>query len=279
MYVRKLLEKLGIKIENPPDYDPSRKVYVTSINATIARILNKADIPYGRKTITNSSIDPKILANPELRKYHFQATLTEEGSSSLYITNKRRLRMSISWSRSIDITDKLTPQQKQKIKQLAKKRDIAYGEVKKKRYHDIIEIILENRPRLLEQETSILEKIHKNIIDLKVTPIKPVSIHVSKDSRISVKWRIEFKSKKLIDLLCTEYGMLKETWKNQRLQKQYETYKKYRSRKLNNNEITKIKETLKEIPPKIPKKWIKTKINELFKPHPSDFINKNTKKK
>ncbi|MCS7364842.1 MAG: hypothetical protein NDF54_05330, partial [archaeon GB-1867-035] len=213
-----------------------------------------------------------------LRKYHFKATLTEEGTSSLHITKEKRLRMTISWSRSIDITDKLTPQQKQKIKQLAKKRDIAYGEVKKKRYHDIIEIILENRPRLLEQETSILEKIHKNIIDLKVTPIKPVSIHVSKDSRISVKWRIEFKSKKLIDLLCTEYGMLKETWKNQRLQKQYETYKKYRSRKLINNEITKIKETLKEIPPKIPKKWTKTKINELFKPHPSDFINKNTKR-
>ena len=169
MYVRKLLEKLGIKIENPPDYDPSRKVYVTSINATIARILNKADIPYGRKTITNSSIDPKILTNPELRKYHFKATLTEEGTSSLHITKEKRLRMTISWSRSIDITDKLTPKQIQKLKQLIteKKRKIAIGKIKGKRYFDILNVIVDNPPKLLVDEMKILNKVHSKTFKIR----------------------------------------------------------------------------------------------------------------
>jgi len=261
-YVIELLKELEANVKEKPRWEPSRKIYVTNIDPTIARALIKTGLKPGKKTITNPTLDPEIYKNPELRKYHFKATLTEEGTSSLHITKEKRLRMSISWSRSIDITDKLTPQQIQKIKQLIteKKRKIPIGEIKGKRYFDILNVIVDNPPKLLVDEMKILNKVHS-----KTFKIRPQKIHVSKDEHISVAWDIIFFDIKSLSLFYFEYGMLDNTWKSMRLKKQFELFRKYGRKKLSEEEINEIQEYLNQIPRRITSNWIKSAAKKLFR--------------
>lgn len=128
--IRKLLENLGVKYTKPPTY--RKNAYTTNIDATTTRILVKAGLKPGKKTITNPTLPTQIYTNPKLRKYHIQTTLTEEGSSTTRISGKR-VRMEITWDRSIDITNKLTPQQKQAIKKvLGTERKMYVKELEKK---------------------------------------------------------------------------------------------------------------------------------------------------
>jgi len=261
-YVIELLKELEANVKEKPRWDQSKGAYVTNIDPTIARALIKTGLKPGKKTITNPTLDPEIYKNLQLRKYHFQATLTEEGTSSIYITKEKRLKMTIAWDRSIDITDKLTPQQIQKLKQLIteKKRKIPIGKIKSKRYFDILSIIVDNPPKLLVDEMKILNKVHS-----KTFKIRPQKIHVSKDEHISVAWNIIFFDIKSLSLFYFEYGMLDNTWKSMRLKKQFELFRKYGRRKLSDEEINEIQEYLNQIPRRITNNWIKSATKKLFR--------------
>ncbi len=266
LHVRKLLEELGVKIKEPPVWDRTRQSYVTSIDATTARILHKAGVPVGRRTMTNPTLDPRIAKNKELRKYHFKATLTEEGSSNIWITNDRRIRMSISWGRSIDITDKLTKEQAQRIRRLVqviapKKRRIAIGRLVEEGYRDIIETIWKLSPRMLRYEAAILKRLHR---ELDFISPRPSTIHVSKAGRITAHWVIRITNPDAVELLYREYGMLNGTWKNMRLKKHFELYSSYKNKILTDEDIAKIKEVAKSLSLQMYRIWTKKKFDELF---------------
>lgn len=64
--------------------------------------------------------------------------------------------------------------------------------------------------------------------------------------------------------MVKEYGMLPETWKETRLKKQYEIYRKYRHQKLDKRKIDEIKKQIKSIPRRMPTEWRKRKYEEIF---------------
>ena len=150
--------------------------------------------------------------------------------------------MTISWSRSIDITDKLTPQQIQKIKQLTteKERKIS-KKLLKKRLNDkqLISAIYDNIPQLLLEEVAVLKASHREFSDL-FPKLYLDRVHVSKSGRITVSWVFRTQNPKLIDLLCNEYGMLDGTWKAHLLKVNYTIYKMFRNKKINAKEKSQI---------------------------------------
>ena len=269
VYIRKLLENLGVKYEKPPTY--KKNAYTTNIDATTTRILVKAGLKPGKKTITNPTLPTPIYTNPQLRKYHIQTTLTEEGSSTVRISGKR-VKMEITWDRSIDITDKLTPKQKQTLKQILEKekeKRIPIGKVKKKIKdkkiaNSIIAIAYGNSPKLVREETALLNKLHISDVKQKIVKSYPMRIQLSKDGRFTVAWRAYIANPKAIDLIVKKYGMLPNTWKEERLKKQYEIYLKYREKRLSDEEIKQVKKQIKSIPRRMPTQWRKQRFKELF---------------
>jgi len=208
-YVRQLLKELGKEPRTPPL--PSKEAMITYINGTTARILHAAGIPLGPKTKTNPPLDPKIFKDPELRKYHIQTTLTEEGSTYLSMY-KGRLLMTISWSRSIDITDKLTEEERKFLEGMITKKDrkIPAGKV---RHSKIYSKILQSCPMLLYDEVQAFYDAHRNLGKKALPKLYPKSIHVSKDGRVTVAWYASIYSPEVIDVIYHEYGMLPGTWK------------------------------------------------------------------
>ncbi|RLG05342.1 MAG: hypothetical protein DRN61_00865, partial [Thaumarchaeota archaeon] len=246
-YVRQLLKELGKEPRTPPL--SSKEAMITYINGTTARILHAAGIPPGPKTKTNPPLDPKIFKNPELRKYHIQTTLTEEGSSYLR-AYKGRLLMTISWSRSVDVTDELTDDEKSYLKALVKregKRKIPIGKVERQ---NVLNSILRLKPRLLIDELRLLQEAHKDV-ERRVWSIpRPKSVHISKDDRITVAWQVVLTNPKVIEILYNHYGMLKGTWKAQRFERLYGIYKKYKGKRITSDVINSINELKRERPAK-----------------------------
>jgi len=58
--------------------------------------------------------------------------------------------------------------------------------------------------------------------------------------------------------------MLPNTWKERRFERLYETYVKYRGRRLTDEEIQEIRKVKEQNPPKVPAEWISEKMRELF---------------
>ena len=92
----------------------------------------------------------------------------------------------------------------------------------------------------------------------------PTRVHLSKRDRITAFWEIHFTSPELIDLIHDEYGMLPGTWKAKRFENLYEAYRKYRGRRLTDEEILNVKKVIEENPSKITAEWISKKIQEMF---------------
>lgn len=268
-YFRSLLEKLGVTFNRPPSFDKSKGVYVTHIDATTTRILQRAGVPFGPKTITNPSLDPRIYTDPKLRKYHFQATLTEEGTTSIRV-KRRRVVMRISWARSIDITDQLIDEEKEKLKEiLGPERRIAVGKLS--------EYILEGRlprrvlkiaritlPNLIDQEVSILNKLYRNQIKYRFVELYPERLQLSKDGRFTVLWRAYIDRPEAIDIMVRDFGVLPGTWKDERLRRQYKIYLRFRGRSLSDEELREAKREKDMIPRRMPVEWRIRKFKEIF---------------
>lgn len=258
-YFRKLLFEIGYTCKSPPL--PRERSLRSNAPATLARALHKAGLPYGKKTITNPSLDPQVYTNPEVRKYHFQATLTEEGCSSLFIS-KNRLRMQIAWKRGIDITDKLTPTQIDKIKKLAKNGEISLTKIEDAK---IKRVVLQNPPIALIQEAKLLAHVHKDKIDVSKWPRPhPSVIKISKEGRITVTWIWTTGRMDLIDLMYNEYGMLPGTSKSEIFKKFYELFIQYRGKLLSEDESKMLRGLIKQVRLEYSEEWLKNKLKELF---------------
>jgi len=230
-------------------------------NPVLARALDFSGLPFGRKTRTNPPLDSLLRQNPELFRYHIQATLVEEGWTSLTISPYRRACLYIAWGRSVDIMAQLSSEQVNTIKnitEILRKRKIAIGNIKD---YDLLNNIIKNPPLLFNQELFILSSTHKK----KGWPEgHPTKIHLSKKGRITAFWEIHFTRPNLIDLIHDEYGMLPGTWKARRFEKLYEAYRKFRGRRLTDDEILEIRRVKDENPPEISVEWVSEKVQELF---------------
>ena len=92
----------------------------------------------------------------------------------------------------------------------------------------------------------------------------PTSVRLSKEGRITAFWENHFTSPELIDLIHNEYGLLPNTWKARRYERLYEVYKRYRGKKLTDEEIQEVRNIRTENPPKVSAEWISEKMRELF---------------
>ena len=268
-YVMDLLRQLGAPRLKPPKYREDKNAYVTYLDSATARILHRAGIPIGAKTVTNPSLDPKVYVDPELQRYHFQATLTEEGTSIVRVKG-RRVAMRISWARGIDITDKLTEEQKEKLKEIiGPVGRIALGKLMdkiedEKMSSDILEVIERNKPKLINEEVALLNQLYKKQVEPRFVEAYPERMQLSKEGRFTVLWRAYMDKPKAIDIIVREYGALPGTWKDERLRRQYEIFLKYRGRKLREKEIIEIKKQINSIPSRMPKEWRVRKFEEIF---------------
>jgi len=198
--------------------------------------------------------------NPELFRYHIKATLTEEGWPSLRISHNR-VRFIIGWGRSVDITDKLSSEQIEVLKHIAKEHNKRKIGIRSIRDYHILKIINQRESKLLEMESFLLSNNHPNVI----WPARhPTRVHISKAGRITTFWEIYLTRLELIDLIDDEYGLLPGTWKAKRFGNLYEAYKKYRGRRLTYEEIQEIRKVKEENPKKISAEWVSEKVQELF---------------
>ncbi|RLF18394.1 MAG: hypothetical protein DRJ68_06840, partial [Thermoprotei archaeon] len=174
-----------------------------------------------------------------------------------------RLLMTISWSRSIDITDKLTEEERKFLEAMITNgnRKILASKVK---YSKVYSKILQNCPALLYDEVQAFYGAHRNLGKKALPKLYPKSIHVSKDGRVTVAWYALIHSPEVIDVIYHEYGMLPGTWKAKRFQKQYAIFKEYRDRKLTMKKVEEIRKLISEISSEIPEEWVWEKMKELF---------------
>jgi len=242
--------------------EPCLETYALVLYASsvLARALKVSGLPFGRKTRSNPSLDPLLERDTELFRYHIQATLTEEGWCSLRIES-RRARFDIAWGRSVDITDKLSKEQKEQINRLIEEKGRRKISIKIIGNPDIRSIIELYPPTLIDQEELLFNIFHKG---KELPEGRPTRVHLSKEGRITAFWEIHFTRPDLIDLIHSEYGMLPGTWKANRLDNLYEIYRKYRGIKLTDEEIQKIGKAKEENPHKIPVEWVSEKVQELF---------------
>jgi len=234
---------------------------VAHANPVLARALDASGLQYGRKTRTNPSLDPLLGQNPNFFRYHIQATLTEEGWCTLTINKSRRACFDIAWGRSVDITNKLSEEQRENIRQLVKERRRRKIPVRIIGGPEAWNIIQQNPPRSFIQEIGLLTVAHK---DIRWPGGYPTRIHLSKKDRITAFWEIHFTRPDLIDLIHDEYSMLPSTWKVRRFENLYEAYTKYRGRRLTDEDIQAIGKVKDDNPPEISVEWVSEKVRELF---------------
>lgn len=258
-YFTDLVRELGGDIRREPRF--ARYVLLVEANPVLARALDASGLPFGRKTRTDPPLDPLIRPNSRLFRYHIQATLAEEGWCSLIIAKGRRIQFVIAWGRSVDITDKLTGEQIEYLRQIAqtrRKRKIPIGSIEDT---VLLREISLNAPQSFGQELTLLALSHKNIQWPEGLPTK---VHISKKGWVTTFWEIHFNSPELIDFIHDEYGMLPSTWKSKRFENLYDVYVKYRGKKLTDEEIQEVRKFIEANPPKVSAEWISEKMRELF---------------
>lgn len=256
-YFTDIVKKLRGNITGP--YLATHALAINAIPA-LARALDASGLSSGRKTKTNPSLDLLLKEGSELFKYHIRATLTEEGWCSLSIQH-HSARFEIAWGRSVDITDKLSRDQIEELRGITKELGKRKIPIKSVKDPEIRKIIGQNPPRSFDQEVALLIHVHK---EKQLHEGFPTRVHLSKEDRITAFWEIHFTRPDLVDLIHDEYGMLPSTWKARRLERLYETYVKYRGRRLTDEEIQEVRKVKEENPPKITAEWISKKMQELF---------------
>jgi len=255
-YFTDIVRKLKGDITGP--YLATHALATNAIPA-LARALDASGLPFGRKTKTDPSLDPLLKEGSELFRYHIRATLTEEGWCSLSIQG-RYVRFEIAWGRSVDITDKLSGNHIECLRQLVERRNKRKIPIKKIIDPYLQDIIWQNPPRLFNEEVNLLNLTHRRLRHGGF----PTKVHFSKEGRVTAFWEIHFSKPEDIDLLHNEYGMLPNTWKAKRFENLYETYLKSRGRRLIDHEIQEIRKVKEQNPPKVSAVWISEKMRELF---------------
>ena len=255
-YLRQRVEELGGSFSGPFE---AHKAFVSYVDPLIGRLLNAIGIPYGSRALNQPFMDFKRVDNSVWR-YHFQATLTEEGAATLRVMQDKRISMKISLTRAIDITDLLP-------KSFVTSLDYGAHSIGKTiSDKNIYRIIISNPPTLLQAEFEELTRRHSRQIPIYAwRPPYPYRIQKSKDDRITVHWTLEIIKADPVNLIHDHYGMLPGTWKSIAFEKRYQFYLEHRGRKLTDSEIEELHQIEKEYPWEIPKEWINQKMKELFK--------------
>ncbi|MHC1628138.1 MAG: hypothetical protein ACXQTI_04850 [Candidatus Nezhaarchaeales archaeon] len=255
-YLKQRVEELGGSFSGPFE---AHKAFASYIDPLTGRLLNAIGIPYGPRAQNQPFVSFKRMDNSTW-KYHFQATLTEEGAITLRVMQDKRIGMKISLTRAIDITDLLP-------KNFVSSLDYGAHSIGKTISDEkIYRTIISNPPTLLQAEFEELTRRHSRQIPIYAwRPPYPYRIQKSKDDRITIHWALEIIKTHLVDLIYNYYGMLPGTWKSIAFEKRYQFYLEHRGQKLTENEIEELHQIEKQYPWEIPKQWINQKIKELFK--------------
>ncbi|RLE75805.1 MAG: hypothetical protein DRJ44_05175 [Thermoprotei archaeon] len=240
-----------------PPQKPGFDVYTDSVTA---RIVNAAGLPYGRKTITDPPLHPRILKDPQLAKHHLHITFLEEGYATFSYA-KDRLQLIIGISRSKDITEHIPAETLQELLKY-KGQKVQPTKFFTKQFID--DIFPDLTPIALTQERRLIEDFLWKEFSMKLEPKARVSyLHISLDGDITANYRIAVRSEEAIQLFKEiVFAEPLGTWKEYRLQKMLEIYDEYKGRRLTPEEKQEIKQ---QTPPShIPEKWIITKARQLL---------------
>lgn len=240
---------------------PAARVMRVSGDALTARLLNASGLPYGSKTKVNPALDPLVFTDPETRRYHVQATLTEEGWISLRVNRNRNIQMEVGWNRSTDITDRLTEEQRNALLKF-RGETIFMGDIDSR---ETLTTILSHPHETLAQEKMAIVQSHSDEIPGDTWPqLRIKGIHVSKKGRVTVSWSFQTRRPILVELLCERYGMLPGTWKAERAEKLYRIYQEYLGKRLTPEEVVHVKRSVDETAKSVDQQQFINKMKTYF---------------
>ncbi len=225
------------------------------------RLLHATGLPFGKKTLSDPGLHPRVLIDPEMAKQHLHITFLEEGFNTFSYGRDNRLQLIVGLGRSLDITD-IIP--RPTLRELLKYKGRKVQLTKFFSYTFIKKVLLPNAPLALHQEYDLVSEL----LQLKYSVTRNVKfvvsyLHISNDNRVTANYKFSMRSKEAINLfrnivLSNPYG----TWKEYRFSDMLKIYEKYGGRSLTLEEIEEIK---KMTPPAhIPEEWIISKAQELL---------------
>lgn len=232
---------------------------------TTGRALMFAGVPAGDRTLRGDviSLGREVLSDQKLLKYHYQATLTEEGYVSLMITtphpkypNTKRAKMEMGWRRAVAVTDKLPSSFLNSIP-IGRKSAISFQRLPKK----IKQIVRNNPPKVLMEEWNGLSKLLQKIPNKKPERI----MKRRRDQEVVASWAIRTSNSNVISEIHEKIGMLSGTWKDEAFRRKWEVFSSIGIGKLTQSDVKKIYKVNRSYGGHgVPSHWIKQKIRELF---------------
>lgn len=228
--VSKLIHSLGSHGNRRIGKDNVPETYVSAI---IARLMIKAGLVPGKKTRGQyfHHLPKRILDDPDLSRYHMSATLTEEGSPSLRLTEGSKPYISIGYSRSIDVTDSLPSEYIHNMEQ-----GIKYP-IRPLPNEIIVGLILLPFPQL-DDEIRILGDY-----DIKVHEY-PSSLYKSKRDRVTTEWCVGINGVDAVTKFIDGIGFLPGSNVETRYNLIWSLYQKYKDKAVNHEDVDQIRKEL-----------------------------------
>jgi len=229
-------------------------------------ILEALKFPWGgKRTVLNPELPKLIRENFDLWKQHFSFTMAEEGTFGMWIDGDDRLQFGLSWSRSVDATDRLP----WLVNMLEPGKNYARSELMGI-CGDRMGIVSgymsdrNNGSKLLVGEFETLKRVHSEEVDPDLWP-KPycAGIYKSKEDRLTATWKMSIARRGQINLFAERYGFPEGTWKQKVFERWYSTYGELREGKLDEEEITRVGEIKSTHSLPVPTWWQRDRIREL----------------
>ncbi|RLF04757.1 MAG: hypothetical protein DRJ64_06460, partial [Thermoprotei archaeon] len=240
---------------------PQKPGFDVSVDTLTGRLLHAAGLPFGRKTLSDLGLHPRVLIDPEMAKQHLHITFLEEGFVTFSYGRDNRLQLIVGLGRSLDVTDKIP---KPILQELLKYKGRKVQPTKFFSYNFIKKVLLPNAPLALHQEYDLVSEL----LQLKYSVARNIKfvvsyLHISNDNRVTANYKFSMRSREAINLfknivLSNPYG----AWKEYRFSEMLKIYEKYKGRSLTLEEMKEIK---KMTPPShIPEEWVISKAQELL---------------
>jgi len=256
---KELCEKLGSHVH----LRPRANCFMADARGMAAGVLKAVGCMEGKKTIVNPELPKPIREDFELWKRHLGFTIAEEGHIGL-AEMEHRVRMDVSYSRSVDITDSVPPWFIERLEPGNKYLENDLEHLLGERWSEIEPIVTDSKKasKLLKDEVDTFNRFHN--AEVKELKCNFDALHFSKKRRVTAIFCIDIRSKRNIDLIAQHYRPPEGTWKRVLFDKYYDFYLKHRGKKLSDEDLKEFNELKREYPSGgVPEWWKRQRLSEL----------------
>jgi len=200
--------------------------YCTVLDATTSRVLMKIGVPPGRRSAQRVRLDRNVSSQKYLWRYHFAATLIEEGSCSLRLARSKRLFLELGYYRGVDITTALDSSVCRKLRPGVR---TVIGTLP----GTVQETVRRRPPLLMSQEINHLRKLHPQPGGLRDWPRpRPYEVRRCRSGKVIASWRFAASCRPLVHILFSYLNVQISSSKRRRMQNSFRIYEKHKERKL-----------------------------------------------